>query len=158
MPLRDDWAASAELIRGIDRSISYAAFCIEVLLVDDGSQKFVSSVFPSSFSTIRSISILRLRRNVGHQRAIAIGLMHIKKTIRSDAIVVMDADGEDTPEGLGQLLDAYLGKDGVLAIFAERTRRLDISIVLSFLQSSTLGPHRRHCSCWQLQRFTFALP
>jgi hypothetical protein len=51
--------------------------------------------------------------------------MHIKKAISSDAIVVMDADGEDTPEGLGQLLDAYLGNDGVTAIFAERTRRLE---------------------------------
>src|SRR5689334_8963328 len=117
MPLRDDWAASAELIRQIDRSISPVAFCIEVLLVDDGSQKCDSSVFPSSFSTIRSISILRLRRNVGHQRGIAIGLMHIKNTISSDAIVVMDADGEDTPEGLEKLLD-FLGNDAVTAIFA----------------------------------------
>jgi hypothetical protein len=85
MPLRDDWAASAELIRRIDRSISSAAFCVEVLLVDDGSQICERSVFPSSLSTVRSIWILRLRRNVGRQRAIAIGLMHIKKTISSDA-------------------------------------------------------------------------
>src|SRR6516162_2953983 len=111
MPLRDDWAASAELIRRIDRSISSTAFCIEVLLVDDGSQTREISVFPSSLSTVRSIWILSLRRNVGHQRAIAIGLMHIKKAISSDAIVVMDADGEDTPEGLEQLLDAFLGND-----------------------------------------------
>jgi hypothetical protein len=51
--------------------------------------------------------------------------MHIKKAISSDAVVVMDADGEDTPEGLGQLLDAYLANDGVTAVFAERTRRLE---------------------------------
>jgi hypothetical protein len=51
--------------------------------------------------------------------------MHIKKTITSDAIVVMDADGEDTPEGLEQLLDAYSGKDGSTAVFAERTRRFE---------------------------------
>lgn len=132
MPLRDDWAASAELIRRIDQSISSVAFSIDVLLVDDGSQTFESSVFPLSFLTVRSISILRLRRNVGHQRAIAIGLMHIKETISSDAIVVMDADGEDTPEGLGQLLNAYFGKDGVMAVFAERTRRLESFLFRSF--------------------------
>jgi hypothetical protein len=58
--------------------------------------------------------------------------MHIKKTISSDAIVVMDADGEDTPEGLGQLLDAYLGNGAVTAIFAERTRRLESLLFRSF--------------------------
>jgi hypothetical protein len=58
--------------------------------------------------------------------------MHIKKTITSDAIVVMDADGEDTPEGLEQLLDAYLGKDGVTAVFAERTRRFESLLFRSF--------------------------
>jgi hypothetical protein len=51
--------------------------------------------------------------------------MHIQKTISSDAVVVMDADGEDTPEGLGQLLDAFLGNDPATAIFAERARRLE---------------------------------
>jgi polyisoprenyl-phosphate glycosyltransferase len=58
--------------------------------------------------------------------------MYIKKTISSDAIVVMDADGEDTPDGLRELLDAYLGKDRVTAVFAERTRRLESLAFQSF--------------------------
>jgi hypothetical protein len=35
----------------------------------------------------------------------------------------MDADGEDTPEGALQLLDAFAAKKGAVAVFAERSRR-----------------------------------
>jgi hypothetical protein len=133
MPLRDDWTSAAELIRRIDRSISSEAYRIEIMLVDDGSVKMCEhSTFQSSFSAVRKIRILRLHRNVGHQRAIAIGLMHIYKTFGGDAIVVMDADGEDTPEGVIQLLDAYSNDGGGRAIFAERTRRMESLVFRSF--------------------------
>jgi glycosyltransferase involved in cell wall biosynthesis len=126
MPLRDDWTSAAELIQRIDKFVSSVAYRIEILLVDDGSiQEFERSIFSSSLSAVRSIRILRLRRNVGHQRAIAIGLMHTNESIGCDAVVVMDADGEDTPEGVVQLLDAYARKGGNTAIFGERSRRLE---------------------------------
>ena len=67
----------------------------------------------------------RLRRNLGHQRAIAIGLAHIQRSGKCDAVVVMDADGEDTPEGVAQLLHAYTESHGSRAIFAERSRRTE---------------------------------
>src|SRR5262249_8309596 len=95
-------------------------------------QMYERSDFPSSLSTVRAIRILRLRRNVGHQRAIAIGLMHIKKTTSCDAVVVMDADGEDTAEGVLQLLDAYANTGGANAIFAERSRRLESLLYQTF--------------------------
>src|SRR5262252_1368844 len=91
MPLRNDWTSAAELIRRIDKAISSVAYRVEIVLVDDGSvQMCERSNFPASLSAVRSIRILRLRRNLGHQRAIAIGLMHIKETIDCDAVVVMD--------------------------------------------------------------------
>src|SRR5262245_8537915 len=126
MPLRNDWTSAAELIRRIDKSISSVGYRIEVVLVDDGSIRMCDrSIFPSLLSIVRTIRILHLRRNVGHQRAIAIGLMHTKENIDCDAIVVMDADGEDTPEGVVGLLHAYSENGGAKAIFAERTRRFE---------------------------------
>ena len=103
------------------------------MLVDDGSvQMCEPSTFPSSLSSVRAIRILRLRRNLGHQRAIAIGLMHINKTIVCDAVIVMDADGEDTPEGVVQLLDAYSKNGCSTAIFAERRRRVESLLFRAF--------------------------
>jgi hypothetical protein len=39
MPLRDDWASAAELIRRLDQTISSYPYSVHVLLVDDGSFK-----------------------------------------------------------------------------------------------------------------------
>src|SRR5579885_1679195 len=105
MPLRDDWASAAELIRRMDRTISSSLCALDVLLVDDGSvQPCVPGDFQSSFGAVRRVRVLRLRRNLGHQRAIAIGLVHVERTTSCDAVLVMDADGEDTPEGALQLI------------------------------------------------------
>src|SRR5688572_20668752 len=123
MPLRDDWASAAELIRRIDRTIASHPCRIEVVLVDDGSvQSHTTTNFPSSLTSVQSVRVLRLRRNLGHQRAIAIGLVYVERVLTCDAVLVMDADGEDTPEGALQLLQNFTG---ATAIFAERSRRTE---------------------------------
>jgi polyisoprenyl-phosphate glycosyltransferase len=124
MPLRDDWTSAAELIRRLDSAISCDACTMEILLVDDASvEGYNHNDFQGTFSSIRGIRRLRLRRNLGHQRAIAIGLVYVHQTTSCDAVIVMDADGEDTPEGVAQLLSAYSETHGVKVIFAERSRR-----------------------------------
>ena len=129
MPVRDDWASAAELIRRLDPVLASEPCSIDVLIVDDGSlQPCDPADFQADFAVIRKIRILCLRRNLGHQRAIAIGLVHVRQAMNCDAVMVMDADGEDTPEGALQLLRAYSGSG---AVFAERTRRTE-SLVFQF--------------------------
>ena len=133
MPLRDDWSSAAELIRRLDKAISPNACVIEALLLDDGStQTYDALDFQGNFAVVQSIRTVRLRRNLGHQRAIAIGLVYVQQTISCDAVAVMDADGEDTPEGLAQLLHAYSESRGEKAIFAERSRRSESFVFRSF--------------------------
>ncbi len=124
MPLRDDWTSAAELNRRLNGGISADACTMEVLLVDDASlQRCDPRDFQGGFSVVRAIRTLRLRRTRSHQRAIAIGLAHVHHTTSCDAVVVMDADGEDTAEGVAQLLRAYCDAQGARAVFAERSRR-----------------------------------
>jgi hypothetical protein len=128
MPLRDDWASAAELIQLLDRAISPHPCTLDVLLVDDGSSAVCDSTdFQSQFAAVRSIQVLRLRRNLGHQRAIAIGLVHVERSLACDAVLVMDADGEDTPDGALQLVRAFSAsrRGSAKAIFAERSRRTE---------------------------------
>jgi polyisoprenyl-phosphate glycosyltransferase len=133
MPLRDDWASAAELIRRVDQAVPSGAVTIEILLVDDGSvERFERGNFAGAYSAVRAIRSLRLRRNLGHQRAIAIGLAHLRQAASCDAVMVMDADGEDTPEGVAQLLRAYSGTHGSKAIFAERSRRSEYFVFRFF--------------------------
>ena len=123
MPVRDDWASAAELVRQLDQTISSYSCSIDVLVVDDGSiQDFNSGDFQGHFSVVRSIRVLRLSRNLGHQRAIALGLVHVHQAMTCDAVLVMDGDGEDTADGALQLIRAF---SGTTAVFAERSRRTE---------------------------------
>ena len=47
-------------------------------------------------------------------------------------MIVMDADGEDTAEGVAQLLRAYSNTQGATAVFAERSRRSESLVFKSF--------------------------
>ena len=126
MPLRDDWKSASALIRQLDPVLKSQSCTAEVLLVDDDSrQGWESGDFQGDYMAVRSIRTLRLRLNLGHQRAIAIGLAHIFATVRCDAVLIMDADGEDTPEGVAELLRAYRNDGGEMLIFAERSRRTE---------------------------------
>ncbi|MGH9597486.1 MAG: glycosyltransferase, partial [Edaphobacter sp.] len=89
----------------------------------------------------QAVRILRLRRNLGHQRAIAIGLAYIQKNISFDAVLVMDSDGEDTPEGVVDLLRAYSNTRGANAIFAMRSRRSESLVFQLFYQIYRIAHH-----------------
>jgi hypothetical protein len=66
-----------------------------------------------------------LRRNVGHQRAIAIGLSFVAELLPATArVVVMDSDGEDMPASIAQLLDTLAGDD-VDVVVAQRKNRVE---------------------------------
>lgn len=124
LPVRDDWLSAAELIYRLDKALVGFLGSFWILMVDDGSlQRAPQGMFQTCYLSVRGIQVLRLRRNLGHQRAIAVGLAHLESTIPCDAVLVMDADGEDTAEGALQLLKAFSEKQGALAIFAERSRR-----------------------------------
>jgi hypothetical protein len=129
MPLRDDWASAAELTRRLEQTFGSYQHTFDILLLDDASLQVRDAAdFQSQFAAVRTIRILRLRRNLGHQRAIAIGLVHIQQAMTCDAVLVMDADGEDTASGALQLLQAFSEvNDGhhAMAIFAERSRRTE---------------------------------
>ncbi len=128
MPVRDDWVAAAALIRQIDQvaQASDSQARLHIVLVDDCSlEACPAAEFQFPFRAVEQIQVVRLRRNLGHQRAIAIGLAHVQQTGSGDAVIVMDADGEDTAEGMLQLIDAYQQRGGAEAVFAERSRRVE---------------------------------
>ena len=84
---------------------------------------------------LSDVSVITPPFNLGHQRAIVYGLRKLLPSLRdSDLIVTMDADGEDRPEHLSQLLGPLIAsknKRGTLCV-ARRTKR-DESIRFRFL-------------------------
>jgi glycosyltransferase involved in cell wall biosynthesis len=136
--VRDDWVSAAELISSLDQEIAAGKsnVCLDVLMVDDASlESWLSTQFDFPFSVVRRVQVLRLLRNLGHQRAIAVGLVHIEAKMPCEAVLVMDADGEDTPAGALQLIQEFLRARGKLLVFAARGRRTESLIFRAFYQT-----------------------
>ena len=121
IPVFDDWEAARQLVSTLDRQPGAREWSI--LLIDDGSTDAIPEGFTRDARNLERVCHLRLRRNLGHQRALAIGLAEAGK-FGPRAIVVMDGDGEDAPEHVGLLLDAWRAQPGRI-VFAERRKRLE---------------------------------
>ena len=124
MPVFNDWVSLDPLLQQLDEELSRKDLEVEILLIDDGSTiKAPSYLGSAGYKGIAKIEILRLRRNLGHQRAIAIALAHIEDQVPCEAVVVMDADGEDKPEDAIRLIEEYRRGDRESVIFAQRKKR-----------------------------------
>ena len=124
IPIYNDWAAAGLLLPRLDRVLADAGLTADLLLIDDGSTKGIPAHWPGNdWRALDCIEVLSLRRNVGHQRAIAIALAFVERHRSPDAVVVMDGDGEDAPEDVPRLLTCLNEHDTNAVIFAERTRR-----------------------------------
>jgi len=124
IPVYNDWAACRLLLPLLDEALAGANRTARVVLIDDGSPQGVPDDFPGRrFGAIARVDVLHLRRNLGHQRAIAIGLSHVWEHVPCEALVLMDSDGEDAPGDVPRLLARFDEEGGAKIIFAERTRR-----------------------------------
>lgn len=93
-----------------------------IIVVDDGSDTFSNlSISIANGTSPINVDILRLACNLGHQRAIAIGLTHAFKLYDIEGVVVMDSDGEDRPEDIPCLIQATPDKPIVVASRCART-------------------------------------
>ncbi len=123
IPVYNDWSAAQQLLPLIDQALPCQA---RILLVDDASNEEPGGAWPQRFERIANVSMLHLRRNLGHQRAIAMGLVHVYQNwIGVDAVVVIDGDGEDRPRDIPALLDRFVAEGGHKVVFAARTKRLE---------------------------------
>lgn len=93
-----------------------------IVAVDDGSVR--EPIEPAALAAAgASGAILRLKRNVGHQRAIAIGLGYVNDVMPdAERVVIMDSDGEDMPSTIADLLAALERDDVDVAVAQRRTR------------------------------------
>jgi hypothetical protein len=120
IPLFNDWQAVGLLLERIrtvvDEQIrSRLAF----LIVDDCSSTNYDSL-PTGIG--HSLSVLRLYRNVGHQKAIALGLSYLASQDEQYPTIVMDSDGEDRPEDIPHLVHRSTEKPNHI-VFAHRSKR-----------------------------------
>jgi glycosyltransferase involved in cell wall biosynthesis len=118
MPVYEDRQSASKLIAALSKLPLQNLF---IVAVEDGSVREELSIDDIEENGVNG-EIVYLRRNMGHQRAIAVGLMHVNKSHRPARVIVMDSDGEDTPESTVDLLKELDRGDNDI-IVARRRRR-----------------------------------
>ncbi len=92
-------------------------FAGEAVLVDDGSRDETAKLMDALSASDPRFRSLHLSRNFGHQAAVSAGLEYS----RGRAVVVMDADLQDPPELIPELVARW--REGFEVVYARRSGR-----------------------------------
>jgi len=100
-----------EVCRGIN------GFDYEILIINDGSSDQTEELLHQLCRQDPHMAMVSLSRNYGHEIAVAAGMDYA----RGDAIVLMDADLQDPPELIPQMIAKY--QEGYDVVNARRSSR-----------------------------------
>lgn len=101
MPIFNDWAALPRLLGNLADAFRGSGSTLDIVLVNDASTESEHFQIENSAThdVISEITIVDLGVNVGHQMAITAGLHYAQQHKAFTAVLIMDADGEDEPQG-----------------------------------------------------------
>ena len=118
-PVYEDIDASSRLFRELSLVFGSSPY---IVAVDDGSVQQPLNEGTISEAGLEGV-VIRLKRNVGHQRAIAIGLNYVADKLDGDSpVVVMDSDGEDVPSTIAALIGLLDSPDSDVVVAQRRGR------------------------------------
>jgi glycosyltransferase involved in cell wall biosynthesis len=127
LPVYNDWESLAILAGELGSIIDPNLFDVEIFAIDDGSEGDGDDILAARLHNGRvPLKVVRLTCNLGHQRAIAVGVALVEE-LGHDAVIVMDSDGEDNPKDLPALLDAHQAHPEAI-IVAQRAERSEGSV------------------------------
>jgi polyisoprenyl-phosphate glycosyltransferase len=89
----------------------------EIIYVDDGSRDGTPRILRALQQDDSSVRVIRFSRNFGHQMAVTAGLEHA----RGDAVVLIDADLQDPPEVIAEMVARW--REGFHVAYGVRERR-----------------------------------
>ncbi len=117
IPVYNEEAALPVLLRRLDLLLSRLDGKAEAIFVDDGSSDTSAIVLKALAGRDPRFRYIGLSRNFGHQVAITAGM----DFAAGDAVVVMDADLQDPPEVVDEMIAKW--KDGYEVVYARRLSR-----------------------------------
>ncbi|GAC1552920.1 MAG: glycosyltransferase family 2 protein [Beijerinckiaceae bacterium] len=117
MPIFNEEAALPILVKRLDALLGELDAPAEAIFVDDGSSDTSAIFLEARAKSDPRFRFIKLSRNFGHQIAISAGM----DAARGEAIVVMDADLQDPPEVVHEMIARW--KDGFQIVYARRLSR-----------------------------------
>ena len=117
IPVYNEESTIPELYQRVSAVMDGLDATSELILVDDGSRDRTLELLRELHDRDERVVYLRLARNFGHQIAVTAGLNYV----RGAAIIVLDADLQDPPELIPDLLKLW--RQGYHVVYAQRTKR-----------------------------------
>ena len=109
IPVFNDWESLNKLLINLNQSINRLKGIFRIIVINDYSSEKIN-LKTKNLNNIKTIKVLNLKRNVGSQKAIFIALKYIQKIKYKSIVSILDADGEDDPRKLRQLIYLSLKK------------------------------------------------
>ena len=117
VPCYNEQDVLCETHRRLTAALTGLPIDYEIVYVDDGSQDRTARLLREIQAADRHVRVLRFSRNFGHQIAATAGM----ERAAGDAIVLIDADLQDPPELIADLVDRW--REGYEVAYAQRTER-----------------------------------
>lgn len=131
-PVYNDWDCAEQFVGDVAETPDLPRD-VTIVLVDDGStqERSLTKAWPLRDGV--RIRVVTLGTNLGHQRAIAAGLVEVSGIAGISAVVVSDVDGEDRPADMASLW-IHHKTDPRLLIVAQRRKRTESVRFKAFYQ------------------------
>ncbi len=118
LPCLDEEAVLDETLARLARLAASQPGCrFEFVFVDDGSRDRTAGILREAAARDGRVRVLRFARNFGQQIAVSAGI----EVARGDAVVLMDADLQDPPEVVAQMIDRW--REGFDVVYGTRASR-----------------------------------
>ena len=117
VPVYNEEESVPELYRRLTDALAGSVASYEIVLVDDGSRDRSWALVKDLAARDARVKGVSFSRNFGHQMAFTAGLDHVD----GDAVVIMDADLQDPPELIPELVARW--REGYDVAYAVRAKR-----------------------------------
>lgn len=117
IPVYNEEAVIQETYRRLKNVMEQTGEAYELLFVNDGSRDATADMLRACTLYDRTVKLIDFSRNFGHQIAITAGMDYAV----GDAVVVIDADLQDPPELILDMIAKW--KEGFEVVYAKRTQR-----------------------------------
>lgn len=117
VPLYNEEEVILESFKRLKQVMDKTGESYELLFVNDGSQDKTEELAAKLANEHKEVKLISFSRNFGHQIAITAGM----DAASGEAIVVIDADLQDPPEVILQMIEKW--KEGYEVVYGQRIKR-----------------------------------
>ena len=117
VPAFNEEAVLPQFHQTITHVLSEQPFDFEIVYINDGSSDNTLSIIKQLRESDKQVTLIDLSRNFGKEIALTAGL----HKAAGDAVIVIDADLQDPPELIPELIREW--QNGYDVVYAQRTHR-----------------------------------